>query len=208
MDASAKFVVVRLLGAAVALGGGAVAGPLFIGTACAASASSTAAIMAAGAACVISGALTAALGWNPRLALRLLVAGLVVGTLAAVVAGRWALSVQADREMQALEELRSIAEAVEAHRAAGGALPDSGPLTRLRSALGEAEPYLYERDGDRFALLARGRCGRLDGPDWRAYVPGATRDDRADLLFTDAGFVRYPCCPPGVETLSDDPPPR
>ena len=192
----AAFVMLRLLGAVVALTGGTFLGLLLSSAWCLESARDAALVGVLAGGAILFGMASSVLAWWPRASLIVLVAGAIVTAAAVPVVLSQAHGKEKERAEATRDALRRLGTAVEAHAAAGGELPkkDLSAEALLReTGLDSGLPVLDGWDGpirfvsrpDGWSLVARCRCGIPDLLEEHSHGGPAVTGPRADMTWRD-----------------------
>ena len=223
-EPGAAFVAMRFVGGFSALAGGSSLGLLLAGEPCLPTARE-AAFWAWGAGSFALAGLFVAIGaWWPARSLRRAAAILVLGAITSPVVAHLAQVRERARIKRTMSDMRGLAFALDGFRRDNGRWPaESAEFSDVASALDPSrtrkEPlprtdawggaFSYQRDGERYALLAPCRCGRFDAPRWSDYDQGHVEDPRSDyMLLSDRFFVRFPRGGSAPSEPAEFPPPR
>ena len=84
------------------------------------------------------------------------------------------------KQRSTMAQMRQIAKEIEEGRSVEGRRDKWGT------------PYLIRRDGPNYTIVSFGNCGTPDVPSGSEYPVGPTSGSKADIVFADGRFIRYP----------------
>jgi hypothetical protein len=145
------------------------------------------------------------------MAVMLVLSIFITPVIAAIAIPNLLNAIQRGKQKRTMTDVRNLGIAVESYRVDHGVAPRAEDLAALRSQLqptyadnfpmldGWKGAYRYQvwgedsEDGPTdYAIVSAGMGGEFEFPDARQYESGSTQNFRADIVFSNGQFLRYP----------------